>query len=82
MADDRTIADPDRIDDTSRGVLGRLGSIENVLVALHRRVDAINATFSPPPDDDKPALRTTLANIRNEAQALIDVSNDITTKLG
>ena len=82
MADDRTIADPDRNDDTNRSSLNRLNSIVNVLETLHRRIDNINATFGPPPDDSKPTLRTALANLKNEAQAIINVANEITTKVG
>jgi len=82
MADDRTIADPDRNDDTNRSSLNRLNSIVNVLETLHRRIDNINANFSPPPDDDKPGTRTALANLRNEAQAIVTVANEITTKVG
>ena len=58
--------DPDRTDSDDNsfmGILGRLGSVGNILITASSRLDAISAVMGVPPSDDRPALDAALGNI-------------------
>lgn len=93
-AADGTVAEGDRTDsdDTSlSGLLGRLGSVENVLGAIGKRLDDIDAALFPPepvvppepvlPDPCVAEVLEPLAAIQAEALRLLEVAKAIGERL-
>jgi hypothetical protein len=75
---DTRIDDPDREDDPNKSITNRLQSSLNVIEAGHKRLEAINAAGSTPPDDSKPVLES----IKNEAAAIQALADEMLRSVG
>jgi len=88
-AGDGTVADADRSDDKDTSVeslLGRLGSVDNVVDALEKRMDDIDSALHPPdpvipPEACVSEVLDPLAAIQVDAQHVIDVAVEIERQL-
>lgn len=84
MSDDRTITDDERIDDddtSGPGMIERLTKVNKILDKVVKRLDKINGSFTPPPDDSKPVILAALGDVKTKPQSAIDTATEIETKL-
>jgi hypothetical protein len=84
MSDDRTITDDERIDDNDTsgpGMQKRLEKVTKILGKVVTRLEAIDGTCGPPPDDNKPAILAALADIKAKSQTCIDTATAIEAKV-
>jgi len=72
-----SIDEKDRTDESDNSIVGlfaRLHSLDRVLDVLVARMHAIDATFGPPPDDDRDDFSAVLTRIQVRAQYIHDVA--------
>jgi len=84
MSDDRTITDDERLDDddtSGPGMEKRLKKINKILDKVVARLDKLDRSFRPPPDDNKPAILAALGDIKGKGQTCIDTAAAIEAKL-
>ncbi len=70
---DRTGSD----DNSIAGLINRLESVGRTLTAGHSRMDKIGAVEVTPPDDQRPAYNAALLTVKDEANAIIAVADEL-----
>jgi hypothetical protein len=83
-SDETTVDEADRADSgdgSPAGVIKRLGKVGRIMTKMSGRLDTINGSFEPPPDDMKPPMLAALADIKTQANTVITTAEEIETKL-
>ncbi len=67
-------------DNTAAGVIKRLGKVGRILTKASARLDKIDGSFSPPPDDIKPAVLAALTDIKAQANVILTTADELERK--